>query len=336
MKILSLAPLAGPGLDRLHDLGDVELDPWDEHVPIRMTAGPDLVARLEGIDVLLVEADPVSGDVIEGAESLRVIGTCRGDPVNVDIEGATKAGIPVLRAPGRNADAVAELTIGLILAVTRGIVAADADVRAGRWVIDERIPQQRYRGRELASMTFGLVGCGEVGRATGRRLAALDATVLGFDPYADSADLRALGIEPVELAELLERSDVISVHAAVTPETRGMLDEEAFGRVKPGAFFVNAARFGIADERALLDALASGRLAGAALDHFEGEFLPADHPLLSMPNVVLTPHIGGQTAQTVENHTNAMADGLEALLEGREPPNVVNPQVLPRFFAAVP
>jgi D-3-phosphoglycerate dehydrogenase len=335
MKILSLAPLAGPGLDTLRDLGDLELDPWDEHVPIRMTAGPDLVARLDGVDVLLVEADPVSGDVIEAAESLRVIGTCRGDPVNVDIEGATKAGIPVLRAPGRNAGAVAELTLGLIIAVTRGIVAADADVRAGRWEIGERIPQQRYRGRELVSMTFGLVGCGAVGRAAGRRLAALGATVLGFDPYADPADLRALGIEPVELDELLERSDVISVHAAVTPETRGMLGEEAFARMKPGAFFVNAARFGIADERALLDALESGRLAGAALDHFEGEFLPADHPLLSMPNVVLTPHIGGQTAQTVENHTSAMADGLEALLAGREPSNVVNPEVLPAFFAAV-
>src|SRR5207244_10905684 len=131
---------------------------------------------------------PVCGGVTGGAGSLRVIGTCRGDPVTVDIEGATKAGIPVLRAPGRNADAVAELTIGLILAVTRGIVAADADVRAGRWVIDERIPQQRYRGAELAAMTVGLLGCGAVGRATGRRLVALGVKVLGFDPYPDPHD----------------------------------------------------------------------------------------------------------------------------------------------------
>jgi D-3-phosphoglycerate dehydrogenase len=173
-----------------------------------------------------------------------------------------------------------------------------------------------------------------VGQATGQRLAALGATVLAFDPYADPDVLRGLGIELVELDEVLERADVVSIHAAVTPETRGMLGADAFARMKRGAYFVNAARFGIADESALLDALRSGHLAGAAFDHFEGEFLPADHPLLSMPNVVLTPHIGGQTAETVENHTQAMADGLEALLAGREPPNTVNPEVLPAFFSS--
>lgn len=334
MKILSLAPLAGPGLEKLRSLGDLELDPWDEHIPIRMTSGPDLIARLDGVDVLIVEPDPVFGDVFDAAPSLKVIGICRGDPVNVDIEAATKAGIPVLRAPGRNADAVAELTIGLIITATRGIVAADADVRAGRFVIDERIPQQRYRGNEIGAMTFGLVGCGAVGRAVGRKLSALGGTVLAFDPYADEGDLRALGIELAPLDDVLSKADVISVHAAVTPETRGMLGEAEFGRMKQGAFFVNAARFAIAQEQPLLDALRSGRLAGAAFDHFEGEFLPADHPLLSMTNVVLTPHIGGQTPQTVENHTQAIADGLEELLAGREPANVVNPEVLQAFFAA--
>src|SRR5947208_5766784 len=228
MKILSLAPLAGPGLDALRSLGDLELDPWDEHVPIRMTAGPDLVDRLDGVDVLIVEPDPVFGDVIDAAPALKVIGICRGDPDNIDIAAATEAGIPVLRAPGRNADAVAELTLGLILAVTRGIVAADADIRAGRWVIDERIPQQRYRGNEIGAMTFGLVGCGAVGRATGRKLGALGATVLAFDPYAEEEDLRSIGVELASLDDVLSKADVISVHAAVTPETKGMLGEAEF------------------------------------------------------------------------------------------------------------
>ena len=334
MKILSFAPLAGPGLETIRSLGELELDPWDDHVPIQMHAGPDLIDRLDGVEVLIVEADPVSRDVIEGAESLRVIGICRGDPVNVDIEAATKAGIPVVRAPGRNADAVAELTIGLLFAVIRGIVASDADIRAGRWVIEERIPQQRYRSREVAGMTVGLVGCGAVGQAAAKRLVGLGATVIAYDPYADPARMQELGVELVELDGLLERSDVVSIHAAVTPETRGMLGEEQFARMKQGAYFVNSARFGIADEQAVLDALRSGHLAGAAFDHFEGEFLPADHPLLSMMNVVLTPHIGGQTAQTIENHTQAIADGLQAILAGREHPNVVNPEALPAFFAA--
>src|SRR5205807_1895518 len=148
MKILSLASLAGPALERIRALGDLEIDPWDEQVPIKMHAGPDLVARLQGVEILLVEVDPVSADVIESSDALRIIGSCHGDPVNVDIAAATKAGIPVLRAPGRNADAVAELTIGMIFAVVRGIAPADADVRANRWVVDQRIPQQRYRSRE--------------------------------------------------------------------------------------------------------------------------------------------------------------------------------------------
>ena len=334
MKILSFAPLAGPGLEIIRSIGDLELDPWDDHVPIQMHAGPDLIDRLDGVEVLIVEADPVSRDVIEAAESLRAIGICRGDPVNVDIEAATKAGIPVVRAPGRNADAVAELTIGLVFAVIRGIVASDADIRAGRWVIDERIPQQRYRSREVAGMTVGLVGCGAVGQATARRLRGLGATVIAYDPYADPSEMRELGVELVELNDLLERSDVVSIHAAVTPETRGMLGAEQFSRMKQGAYFVNSARFGIADEQDVLEALRSGHLAGAAFDHFEGEFLPADHPLLSMTNVVLTPHIGGQTAQTIENHTQAIAEGLQAILAGREHPNVVNPEALPAFFAA--
>jgi D-3-phosphoglycerate dehydrogenase len=266
MKIFCTAPLAGPGLEKLRELGDVELDPWDEQVPIRMLAGPDLSARLDGVEVLIVEADPVTGDVIEVANALRIIGICRGDPVNVDIESATKHGIPIIRAPGRNADAVAELTIGLIFAVVRGIVASDADIRASRWVIDERIPQQRYRSREVAGMTVGLVGCGAVGQATARRLVGLGATVIGFDPYADADALRALGVELVDLDTLLERSDIVSIHAAVTPETRGMLGEEQFARMKPGAYFVNSARFGVAQEAPLLDALRSGRLAGARDD----------------------------------------------------------------------
>src|SRR5438132_7729237 len=277
MKILSFAPLAGPGLEKLRSFGDLEIDPWDDHVPIQMHAGPDLVDRLDGVEVVLVEADPVSADVIEAAGSLRVIGTGRGDPVNVDIHAATRAGIPVLRAPGRNADAVAEFTIGLIFAVVRGIVASDADVRAGRWVVDDRIPQQRYRTREIAGATVGLVGCGAVGQATARRLAGLGATVIAFDPYADPKALASLGVELVDdLDSLLGRADVVSIHAAVTPETRGMLGPDEFAHMKPGAYFVNSARFGVAQEAALMDALRSGHLAGAAFDHFEGEFLPAD------------------------------------------------------------
>lgn len=334
MKILSLAPLRGPGLDRLRGLGEVVLDPWNDHVPVKLHSPDELIPRLLGVEVLLAEADHISAEVLDGAPALRIVGACRGDPVNVDLAAATEGSIVVLHAPARNAGAVAELTLGMIIALTRGIVAADDDARAGRWVVDLKIAQQRYRARELGSMTVGLIGCGAVGREAGRRLVALGATVVGSDPYAPADTLRAAGIEPVSLDELLARADVVSVHSVLNDETRGLLDAAAFAKMKPGASLVNTARYGIADERAMLDALTSGRLAGVALDHFENEFLPPDHPLVSMPNVILTPHIGGSTWETIEAHTTAMADGIEALRAGREPPNVANPEALPAFFAS--
>lgn len=333
MRILSLAPLAGEGLDRLRALGDLELDPWNSHVPVRLHGASELLGRLDGVEVLLVEADHVSAEVLGAAAPLRILGSCRGDPVNVDIPTATKRGIAVLNAPARNAGAVAELALGLIIALARGIVAADREIRAGAWVTGGRIPQQRHMGREVSSLTIGLVGCGAAGRATGRRLSALGARVLGFDPHVPADVLRAEGIEPAGLDDLLAASDVVSVHAVLCEGTRGMIDARAFERMRPGAILVNTARFSIVDEAALLEALRSGKLAGAALDHFENEFLSPDHPLCSMPNVVLTPHIGGTTWQAVEQHTLSMLSGIEALLGGREPPNLVNPEALPAFRA---
>ena len=334
MKILCLSSLAGPGLDALREMGDLELDPWNATPSIRLHPPDELLARMGGVEVLIVEADRVGSEVIEGAGALRVIGATRGDPVNIDLDAATSRGIPVLIAPGRNADAVAELTLGLIIAVTRGIVASDADVRASRWATEEGIAQRRYWARELSSLTIGLVGAGQVGRAVARRLVALGSRVVAYDPYADGGALRDVGIELLGLDEMLAASDVVSIHALVTDETKGMIGEAEIAKMKPGAYLVNSARYAIVDEEPMLEALRSGHLAGAAFDHFEGEFLPPGHPLVTMPNVVLTPHIGGSTDETVINHTTAMAEGLRTLLDGGSPPNVANPGALAAFQAA--
>jgi D-3-phosphoglycerate dehydrogenase / 2-oxoglutarate reductase len=329
LNILSLAPLAGPGVDLLRALGDLKVDPWNAHVPIQLHSTEQLVERLRGVDVLIVEADHISAEVLEKSE-LKYLGVCRGDPNNVDIPAASKQGVVVIRTPGRNANAVAELTIGLIFTLLRWIVEADDDIRAGRWVIDGRIAQQRYQGRELTSLEVGLVGCGAVGRAVAERLRALGAAnVMAYDPVVDPEALIRSGIEPVPvLGDLMARADVISVHAPLTPATRGLLGEQEFARVKHGAFFVNTARFGIAAEEPLLAALRDGRVAAAAFDHFENEFLSPEHPLASMPNVVLTPHIGGSTIETIENHTLTIAQGIHDVLEGKVPGSVVNPEVL--------
>jgi len=320
--ILATAPLRGPGLDALRALGEVVLDPWIDHQPLRLYSAEQLAARATevGATVLICEADRCAGPVLD--LPLEAIGATRGDPTNVDVPGATAAGIPVLRAPGRNADAVAELTVGLLLAATRGLVAADRDVREGQVYRDGSIPYQRYRAWQLAGRTAGLVGLGAVGRATKWRLEGLGMRVIASDPFA--ADARH------DLDDLLAEADVVSMHAAVTPDTVGLMSDKRFAALREGAVYVNAARAALHDLDALTAALTAGHLAAAGLDHFEGEALATDHPLAGMPNVVLTPHIGGATYDTEANHTLLMAEGLAALARGEVPANLANPEVLDR------
>ncbi len=244
----------------------------------------------------------------------------RGDPNNVDIEAATAAGVPVLRAPARNADAVAEIGVALLLAATRGVIGADHDVRTGEIYKDGTIPYQRFRAWQLAGRTAGLVGLGAVGRALRWRLEGLGMHVVAYDPYAADATHT--------LEQLLEISDVVSLHAPVTEETAGMIGPEQFAAMRDGVVFLNTARAQLHDGDALVAALASGKVSAAGLDHFVGEHLATDHALTTFPNVVLTPHIGGATYDTEVNHTQTIADDLCRLLAGATPRNIVNPDVL--------
>jgi D-3-phosphoglycerate dehydrogenase len=319
-KALVTAPFRGEGLVKLEHLADVVYDPWIEQQPLRIYNSAQLADRIadDGANVVIVESDSVKGPVLD--LPLLAVGSCRGDPNNVDVAAATARGIPVLRAPGRNADAVAEITVALLYAVNRGVVRADRDVREGEIYRDGTIPYQRFRAWQLAGRTAGLVGLGAVGRATRWRLEGLGMRVIAHDPYADDATHT--------LEDLLAESDVVSMHAMVTPETEGMIGAEQFARMKDGAIYLNSARAMLHDTDALVAALESGKLAGAGLDHFEGEHLPTDHPLAAMANVVLTPHIGGATYDTEANHSKLIADGLEQLLGGGKPDNLVNPEVL--------
>jgi D-3-phosphoglycerate dehydrogenase / 2-oxoglutarate reductase len=317
------APLRGPGFEKLRELADVVYDPWITELdqsPLRIYSPEQLAARIaaEAADVIVVESDSVSGPVYE--LPLRAIASTRGDPNNVDIAGATAAGIPVLNTPARNADAVAEMAVALLLAATRQLVTADADVRSGNMFRDGTIPYQRFRGWEVAGLTAGLVGLGAVGRALQWRLSGLGLRVIAYDPYNDEARH--------SLDELLAEADVISLHAPVTDGTIGMIGAEQFAAMRDGVVFINTARAQLHDTDALVDALRGGKVAAAGLDHFVGEWLPTDHPLAGMPNVVLTPHIGGATWNTEARQAQMVADDLEALLSGDRPAHIVNPEVL--------
>ncbi|MCV7394667.1 NAD(P)-dependent oxidoreductase [Mycobacterium paraseoulense] len=319
-RALVTAPLRGPGFAKLRELADVVYDPWIEQTPLRIYSAEQLADRIatETADVLVVEGDSVAGPVLE--QRLRAIASTRGDPNNVDIAAATAAGVPVLNTPGRNADAVAEMTVALLLAATRQLLPADADVRSGNIFRDGSIPYQRFRAWEIAGRTAGLVGLGAVGRATRWRLAGLGMRVIAHDPYNDEARH--------ELDELLAEADVVSVHAPVTDDTVGMIATPQFAAMRDGVVFLNTARAQLHDTDALVDALRGGKVAAAGLDHFAGEWLPTDHPLVGMPNVVLTPHIGGATWNTEARQAQMVADDLEALLSGQTPAHIVNPEVL--------
>jgi D-3-phosphoglycerate dehydrogenase len=212
------------------------------------------------------------------------------------------------------------MTVALLFATNRFIVAADRDVRNDQVYAGGKIPYQRFRAWQLAGQTAGIVGLGAVGRATKWRLEGLGMKVIAYDPYNPEATH--------SLDDLLAEADVVSMHAMVTPETKGLIGEAQFAKMKPGAIYVNSARAALHDTDALTKALQSGHLGGAGLDHFEGEHLPPDHPLCAMQNVVLTPHIGGATYNTESNHSKLIADDVARILAGEKPVNCVNPEVL--------
>ena len=317
--MLVTAPLRGPALDELRDIADVVFEPWIEHQPIRLYRSKDFAAKIRDAraDIVVCEADSCKGPVLE--LPLKAIASTRARPTNVDLDAATAAGIPVLQTPGRNADAVAEMTVALLMAVNRFVVAGDRDVRAGT-MFGKTLPYQRYRAWQVAGRTAGLVGFGAVGRAAKWRLEGLGMTVIASDPYAADATH--------SLDDLLATADVVSMHAAVTPETAQMMGSDQFAAMKPGAIYLNTARAALHDTDALVAALESGHLAGAGLDHFEGEILPPDHPLTAMGNVVLTPHIGGATYDVESKQAAIVVADIKAILSGGKPLNCANPEVL--------
>jgi D-3-phosphoglycerate dehydrogenase len=319
-RALVLSPMRGPGWEALQALADAVYEPFIEQKPLRLYNDEQLAERLraEGATIVICEGDRVGPQTLDLKPV--VVGATRGDPTNVDVAAATERGVPVLHAPGRNADAVAELTVGLLFAAARHIVPADADVRAGETYRDGTIPYQRFRGWEVKGRTAGIVGYGAIGRALAWRLEGLGMRVIAYDPYAAQATY--------SLDDLLAEADVVSMHAPVLPETMKMIGEKQFAQMKDGAIYLNAARAALHDVDALVDALRSGHLAGAGLDHFDGEVLSPDSPLAKVPNVVLTPHIGGASYNVEANHAQMMADGITAILTGDKPRNCVNPEVL--------
>lgn len=324
-KALVLAEFDDQGIPVLESLGyTVEMDGWGE---TRQPLSEDeLVAMVHDVSLLVVEVEEVTSKVLEAAQDLELIAACRGTPSNIDLEQATTQGIPVLHTPGRNAESVADFTIGLMLAVGRQICRADRHLRRSGWLVDDEIPYLHFRGPELADKNLALLGCGEIGRALARRAGALRMNVLGYDPYVSQDELDGL-VELVSFDTLLAQADFLSLHVPVTNDTRDMIGEDEISRLKPSAYLINTARADAVVEDALYKALQEERIAGASLDVFWEEPLPADSPWMELDNVTLTPHIAGAAHGVRVHHTGMIIEDVRAFVDGRRPARVANPEV---------
>jgi D-3-phosphoglycerate dehydrogenase / 2-oxoglutarate reductase len=278
-----------------------------------------LIARIPEHEGLIVRsATRVTRAAIAAATRLEVIGRAGAGVDTIDVEAATERGIIVMNTPGGNTTAVAEHTLALVLALARRVPVADATLKAGRW------EKNRLQGVELLGKTLGILGLGRIGTEVARRALGFRMQVLAYDPYLTREAAERLGVESVELDELLSRSDFITIHTPLTGDTRHLIGEAELARMKPGVRLINCARGGIIDEAALARALESGHVGGAGIDVFEQEPPPADHPLLRFEQVVLTPHLGAATDEAQSAVALAIADQVADVLVRGVVANAVN------------
>jgi (S)-sulfolactate dehydrogenase len=306
-------------------------------VDVKVGMKPDeLEAVIGGYDGLAVRsATKVTAKVLEKATRLKVVGRAGVGVDNVDLDAATRRGVVVMNTPGGSSTTVAELALAMVLSLSRHVAAATASVKSGKW------EKKKFQGHELAGKTLGVVGIGNIGSVLVDRARALKMRAIAYDPFISADAARKLGVELVELDALWRESDVISLHVPITDKTRNLVNADVLSRVKKGAILVNCARGGIVDEKALAEALATGRLGGAAMDVFEKEPPPADHPLFKFENFVCTPHIGASTEEAQSAVAIAIAEQLAVYLQEGVVKNAVNvlglaPEVMEQLAPYLP
>jgi D-3-phosphoglycerate dehydrogenase len=319
---LILAPFSHEHLERLRERLDLDYQSW---MTTRRLTDPDeleTTLRNDNIAILVVESDFVFEEVFEAAQGLRFVGVCRNATNHVDVDAATRHSVLVVNTPARNAQAVAEHALALMFALARRTAAAHAYVAEGRWQ-NPAYPYISMRGVELVGRTLGVIGLGSVGRRLAQMASAIGMEILAHDPYVDGVPEATL----TTLHELMAKSDFISLHTPLTPETERLLDGRTLALLKPTAFVISTSDAALIDQDALVSAITGKRIAGAALDVFETHPIAPDSPLLSLDNIVLTPHLGGATEETIERHSRMMTDDILRFLDGRRPKNLVNGEV---------
>lgn len=324
MKILISDSLSKQGIEVLEKAGFT--------VVVKTKLSKDeLLKEIKDCDGLIVRsATRVTADVINAAERLKVIGRAGSGLDNVDTQAATRRGIVVMNTPGGNTVTTAEHTMAMIFAMTRRIPQATASMKAGKW------EKERFMGVELYNKILGIVGVGQIGGYLTKLAQGIGMNVIAYDPYLAEERARKMGVEMVDLDELFRRSDIISVHTPLTPETRSLIDGRAIAKMKPGVMIVNCARGGIVNEADLCEALKTKKVAAAAFDVFDQEPVKPDHPLLTLDNFVCTPHIGASTAEAQENVAIGIAEQIvdyftKGIARGAVNVPSVPPELLPQL-----
>jgi len=297
----------------------------DSEKSIREFSGnpKQLVRELKDEDILVVHDAPVTDEVMNASPNLKLIGCARGGPVNIDVNAATTRGIPVVSAPGRNAEAVADYVLGVMLVLARNLSKANIFLREKRKF--DRSTFDSFFGHELGGKTLGLVGYGNVGSRVAKRARTFGMSILVFDPYIDKSKIEAPGIRTADFDALIASSDFVSLHARESKENENMFGKKQFELMKKSAYFINSARGSLLDEAALLEALTSGRIAGAGLDVLKKEPVSPDNPLVLMDNVFITPHIAGASREVPLRGAEIVARQVQNFINGEKLEGVINP-----------
>ena len=286
----------------------------------------EIIDRVLDAEMVLAHYAPLPGDLIKAAKKLKVIGICRAGCENVDVTEASRKQVVVFRAMGRNAEAVSDFTVGLLLAEARNIARSNILLKSGIW-----FKPQEENVHDLKGRTVGIIGFGHVGRLVTKKLSGFDVKILVYDPYVHEEEIKKAQAEPASLEDLFGESDYVCIHARLTGETKGLINERLISLMKPTSYVINTARAEIIDEGALCKALKDKKIAGAALDVFWVEPLPIDHILTQLDNVTLTSHLAGTTIESLTRSPELLIEDINRLLRGEKPFWVVNPSVLGNF-----
>ncbi|NMP37314.1 MAG: hypothetical protein GX051_04205 [Clostridiales bacterium] len=337
LKALVTAEVLPERLKALEDVIDFTYDGYFLNHDVMSHS--ELKEKIKSYDILICEYDTVGSDILDAASNLKIIICCRGGVKNViDLDKAMEKGIIVCNNAGRNASAVSDMTLAFILNMTRNIVTTN-DLIHGRvitedkstkpeeyrdtvWGLDNDSPFIKYRGKSINHMVLGLVGFGHAGRLVAKKAHAFDMKIVAYDPYADESQFPDY-VRHVHFDELLEISDIVSLHCVATPQTKGMFSEKVFKAMKAGSYFINTSRGDLVDEEAMTASLNSGHLAGAAIDVTCVEPISSESPLLDAKNLIITPHIAGSSYDVQCVGTEMVAESLADWLSGKKPRNCV-------------